>query len=242
MTQIILPNSNITGANLWSQVEGNDQAITNVVNGDIGRDNIQTGLLPPTGSMLQFGGGSAPTGWLLCDGSAVSRTGAYADLFGVIGTAYGAGDGATTFNLPDLRGRMPVGKGTHTSVDTLGENDGTAVANRRPAHSHTGTGTTSSDGWHQHTGSTSTNGSHTHAIGYITFNGSLGDGSGIYDRFRQNASFTTSNGVQAAGSHNHTVTTDGAGSHSHTVSATVGSTGGTTDAPSFVVVNFIIKT
>ena len=50
---------------------------------------------------------TAPTGWLLCDGSAVSRT-TYADLFAVIGQTYGAGDG-TTFNLPDFRGRVPAG-------------------------------------------------------------------------------------------------------------------------------------
>ena len=62
----------------------------------------------PTGALHIYGGTTAPTGWLLCDGSAVSRA-TYADLFGAIGTNFGSGDGSTTFNLPDMRGRVPVG-------------------------------------------------------------------------------------------------------------------------------------
>lgn len=90
----------------------------------------------PAGSITAYAGSSAPTGWLLCDGTAVSRT-TYADLFTAISTAYGTGDGSTTFNVPDMRGRMPVGKGTHTDVDALGDSDGVAVASRRPKHAHT---------------------------------------------------------------------------------------------------------
>lgn len=62
----------------------------------------------PTGSIISFAGTSAPSYFLLCDGSAVSRT-TYADLFSVIGTSYGTGNGTTTFNLPDLKARIPVG-------------------------------------------------------------------------------------------------------------------------------------
>lgn len=62
-------------------------------------------LASPTGSMAPYGGASAPGGWLLCDGSAVSRT-TYSALYAIIANAYGAGDGTTTFNLPDLRGRF----------------------------------------------------------------------------------------------------------------------------------------
>ncbi|NBV54332.1 MAG: hypothetical protein EBR79_01305 [Proteobacteria bacterium] len=75
--------------------------------------------LVPAGSVVPFAGSSAPTGWLLCGGQAVSRT-TFAALFAVIGTTYGAGDGSTTFGLPDLRGRAVFG------VDNM---DGTA-ANR----------------------------------------------------------------------------------------------------------------
>lgn len=68
-------------------------------------------LLVPTGTIAMFGASSAPTAWLLCDGSAVSRT-TYADLFSVIGTTFGAGDGSTTFNVPDMVGNFPRGAGT----------------------------------------------------------------------------------------------------------------------------------
>src|SRR5690242_494962 len=71
-----------------------------------------TGDTTPAGVLAMFGAASAPTGWLLCDGTAVSRA-TYATLFGVIGTTYGTGDGSTTFNLPDFRGRVPAGKGTN---------------------------------------------------------------------------------------------------------------------------------
>jgi len=72
-----------------------------------------------TGIIVPFGGASAPTGFLLCDGSAVSRT-TYATLFGVIGTTYGVGNGSTTFNLPDLRQRFPLGKAVSGDGSTLG--------------------------------------------------------------------------------------------------------------------------
>jgi microcystin-dependent protein len=90
----------------------------------------------PTGTGFDWFGGAAPAGYLLCDGSAVSRA-TYAALFGVVGTQYGAGDGSTTFNLPDCRGRATVGLGTHADVATLGQSEGSAVANRRPKHPHT---------------------------------------------------------------------------------------------------------
>lgn len=63
----------------------------------------------PSGSMTAFGGTAAPSGWLMCDGSAVSRT-TYASLWTAIGSTFGAGDGSSTFNLPDLRGRVPAGQ------------------------------------------------------------------------------------------------------------------------------------
>ena len=67
----------------------------------------------PTGVVLPFGGSTVPEGFLLCNGAAISRT-TYAKLFAAIGTLYGAGDGATTFNLPDMRDRFAEGAGTYT--------------------------------------------------------------------------------------------------------------------------------
>lgn len=63
----------------------------------------------PAGAVLAFAGATAPSGWLLCYGQAVSRT-TYSALFTAIGTAHGTGDGSTTFNLPDMRGRVAAGK------------------------------------------------------------------------------------------------------------------------------------
>lgn len=76
----------------------------------------QLGVVFPTGGMMPYGGSVPPSsGWLLCDGSAVNRT-TYAALFAVCGTTYGAGDGSTTFNVPDKRGRGSIGAGTGSGL------------------------------------------------------------------------------------------------------------------------------
>lgn len=81
-------------------------------------------LIIPTGLITPFGGPNAPDGFLLCDGAAVSRT-TYADLFAVVGESYGVGDGSNTFNLPNLKGRVPVGLDTSQSeFATLGKSVG----------------------------------------------------------------------------------------------------------------------
>lgn len=93
-----------------------------------------------TGMVMGYAGSSAPTGWLLCDGSAVSRT-TYATLFALISTTYGSGDGSTTFNVPNLKGKVIVGlDSAQTEFDTLGETGGakthTLTESEMPAHSH----------------------------------------------------------------------------------------------------------
>lgn len=81
----------------------------------------------PIGSILPYGGATAPSGWFICDGTAVSRT-TYAELFAVIGTSFGAGDGSTTFNLPDMRESVPKGAGlTGKTVGNHVKTDGLAV-------------------------------------------------------------------------------------------------------------------
>ena len=70
----------------------------------------------PTGSIIAFGGTTAPTGYLLCNGSAYSRSG-YANLFNIIGVAYGGGDGVSTFNVPDLRGQFVRGNDNSRGID-----------------------------------------------------------------------------------------------------------------------------
>lgn len=72
----------------------------------------------PTASIWMYGGASAPSGWLLCDGTAVSRS-TYSALFAVIGSDYGEGDGSTTFNTPNLKSSVPLGYGQRTRTMTF---------------------------------------------------------------------------------------------------------------------------
>lgn len=120
----------------------------------------------PIGSVLAYAGPTAPTLWLLCDGSAKSRT-TYSSLFAIIGTTYGVGDGSTTFNLPDLRGRAPFGDdnmggtaanrittaGSGIDGATIGASGGeqahTLVTGEIPVHSHPNTATVNDPG-HSH--------------------------------------------------------------------------------------------
>jgi microcystin-dependent protein len=89
-----------------------------------------------TGVIKAFGGTVAPAGYLLCNGAAVSRS-TYANLFSLISTNYGVGDGSTTFNVPDAAGRSLLGLGSNTDVNAMGKNEGVAVANRTPVHNST---------------------------------------------------------------------------------------------------------
>jgi microcystin-dependent protein len=98
----------------------------------------------PTGGMMMWGTASAPTGYLLCNGAAVSRS-TYSALFAVLGTAYGSGDGSTTFNVPDFRNRFPVGAGTTYSANSTG---GSADA-ITVSHTHTATSSVTDSG-HSH--------------------------------------------------------------------------------------------
>lgn len=112
-------------------------------------DTLQDADLPSggwlPGMMIAYGGSSAPSNWLLCDGSTVSRT-TYAALFAVIGTTYGAGNGTTTFNVPDRRGRVSVGAGTGSGLTnrvqgtTGGEETHSLNVTELAGHTHPGTG------------------------------------------------------------------------------------------------------
>lgn len=85
---------------------------------------VKTSDTLPIGTQVAYGGAIPPTGWLICDGSAVSRT-TYAELFKVIGTSYGAGDGSTTFNLPNKKGRVSAGlDSTNSKFNAIGKHLG----------------------------------------------------------------------------------------------------------------------
>lgn len=98
------------------------------------------GLVEPAGSVVAFAGAAAPAGWLLCDGSAVSRA-EHPRLFAAIGTTYGAGDGSSTFNVPDLRGRVIAGTdAAQVEFEQLGKTGGakthTLSDAEMPTHQH----------------------------------------------------------------------------------------------------------
>ena len=138
----ILENGNVgighTSPTAKLHVDG-DLIVTGTV--DVG----SSGFSVSSGFILPFGGGTAPSGWLECDGAAVSRS-TYSDLFAIIGTIYGAGDGSTTFNLPDLQGRVIMGQGGSTANrtptdlenigDTFGSQTHTLTVNEMPPHNH----------------------------------------------------------------------------------------------------------
>lgn len=113
------------------------------------------GRVIPPGTIVMTGRSSAPSGWLICNGDAVDRT-LYADLYAAIGEAFGPGNGTTTFNLPDMRGRVGAGVGTGTGggasgtgaptggtalaavtlAGWFGSNDVTLTSAQIPAHTH----------------------------------------------------------------------------------------------------------
>ena len=116
-----------------------------------GSGNLSFAALPqavPTGSVHLMATTTVPGGYLKCDGSAISRT-TYSDLFGLIGTAHGAGDGSTTFNVPDLRGEFVRGWDDGRGVDS-GRNFASSQSDQNEAHNHTATSTVTDPG-HFHT-------------------------------------------------------------------------------------------
>ncbi len=136
---------NIVGTSVITAAQMSSGAATAgtvaTANGSGGVTYSATGV--PTGTILDFGGTSAPTGYLGCDGAAVSRT-TYATLFAAIGTTWGVGDGSTTFNVPNFQRRVAVGSGgsgTGTLGNAVGNTGGaethTLTTPEIPAHTHT---------------------------------------------------------------------------------------------------------
>jgi len=170
--------------------------------------------------MVPFGGASAPADWLFCHGQAVSRA-TFAALFAAIGVTHGVGDGSTTFNLPDMRGRVPAGK----------DDMGGSAANRLNV---TLTGTRVSTASGSITGLSSTAGL---SVGMRAFGTGIGTGavitaitSGTAVTLSVNSTATGSGSIRFAvvdgatlgavgGSHVHALSLDQIPAHTHTVTA-----------------------
>lgn len=159
----------------------------------------------PVGLVAPYSGSSAPSGWILCYGQAVSRT-TYAALFAITSTTYGVGDGSTTFNLPDLRGRAIFGK------DNMGGSTAGRITNAVSAI--VGTTLGASGGLESVTltqanlpnvtlgGSTNTTGNHNHTYNDYTTN----ENSGTSTANAAKNVATVAN-TSTDGDHSHTITT-----------------------------------
>lgn len=212
------------------------------------------GVGMPTGSGCEWFGSSAPSGYLLCDGSAVNRT-TYSALYAIVGNAYGAGDGSTTFNLPDTRGRLIIGVGTHADVSALGSNDGSALANRRAKHYHTNgvtaspSGLTLPDHNHYHSISLPNHQHYSTASSVVvgvspSYSGGGGGGQGNINSSVDLSGQGTSSPLSypACSGGVGSITSAPAINGSVTVGGTIGASGGTIDTPAYVTANRIIKT
>lgn len=213
---------------------------------NIGSDLYVNGLnVIPTGSIVCFSGATVPQGWLLCNGQAINRS-AYINLFTTIGVIYGVGDGSSTFNLPNLQDRFPMGKGSRSLGLIGGADSVTLTSDMLPSHSHSVT--VSSNGEHSHTGSTNTAGNHAHNYLDAYFAENNGSGGNIYGT---GASTDTDNSYRYRpdavtdpnGNHSHTLTTNTESSHSHTVTiANTGTTNPTIDITNkYITLNYIIR-
>lgn len=211
----------------------------------------------PAGTVQYFAGPNAPAGYLICDGKTVSRE-AYAKLFAVIGTLYGAGDGATTFNLPDLRGEFIRGLDGGRGVDT-GRLLGSLQSSQNQAHTHNAVTQASS---HSHTGATSESshshsvngytgggGEHSHSFGLIRDRGQSGRDETLYGD--ENESGIDTYYTNTTGHHNHSINlTSSNNTHSHSFgtdtnthshAVTIEPNGGLEARPRNIALTVIIK-
>jgi microcystin-dependent protein len=198
----------------------------------------------PTGLVAPFAGAAAPSGWILCDGSAYGRTSLdpspQVALFGVIGTTYGAGDGLTTFNVPDLRGMFVRGLDAGRGIDPA-RALGTQQAFGTQAHNHTGvTGGQSVDHSHAFSGTTGVDSpDHTHNSTYLSYTSPPQVAGGSSDAWRGVGGLSTTSGASTRHTHAFSGTT-GLNNVDHT--HTIPSFGITETRPVNVAMNFIIKT
>ncbi len=150
---------------------------------------VSQALLQPSGVVSVFAGSSAPAGWLLCNGSTISRS-TYSGLFAAIGTTYGVGDGSTTFRIPDLRGEFIRGLDSGRGVDS-GRSLGSAQSSANLSHNHTGSTSSST---HSHSGSNSN---------------TIGGAGGTQPYVLPDPFYPSTHNTAPDGSHTHSISSDG---------------------------------
>lgn len=226
---------------------------------DVASDLVFPGLIVETGRS------TAPNAqWLLCDGSAVSRA-TYAALFAAIGTTYGAGNGVTTFNIPDRRGRFGLGKAAAGTGSVLGATGGALDhTHTGPSHTHQYTdivqhthGVNITDGGHNHLQNAHshgvTDGGHVHPNSVTEWDGGVtATPGGEAGNFRTTAStpnavtgitINNATATNIANTTGITATTSDPGGSVATGTTQASGTGATgSNNPAFVVVNYLIKT
>lgn len=185
----------------------------------------------PPGVYVPYGGSQAPAGWLLCNGQAVSRT-TFAALFAAIGTRYGQGDGATTFQVPNMIDRTFIGAGGSYSAGSSGGADSVqlVVANL-PGHTH-------SIGHNHAAFTTGSGGTHSHKL--QTSNDETGTSAATLERAGASGASDSSAAVETTGGHTHTI--DVPAFSSSNLSGSTGSSNAFSIVPKYVAGNVIIKT
>jgi microcystin-dependent protein len=183
-----------------------------VADGSVTTDKLAFGI---TGMVVPYAGSAAPTGWLLCYGQAVSRT-TYLDLFNTIGDTYGAGDGSTTFNLPDLRGRSVFG------VDNMGGSAANRVTSGVSGITATTLGASGGDENMQQHNHTLTDPGHSHGMVQRTGFGSGG------------TAVVSSSGTASTNYNTNGATTG--------ISIAQAGSGSSENMPPAIVLNYVIKT
>jgi len=179
--------------------------------------------LIPTGSIIQFAGSVAPTGWLMCNGQEISKT-TYTALYSIIGDLYGSPFFSTNFVLPDLRGRTPVGNGNLNgtgSVYPLGSKGGSEshviTISEMPSHTHTGTIDAAGNHTHNYQDAYFAEGNGYKPSGNTVYGqGSNSDfDNGFYFRTESSPYYSSTPSdisTSSAGTHTHTITNSSTGS------------------------------
>jgi microcystin-dependent protein len=194
----------------------------------------------PIGTIICFAGQLVPQGWVLCDGSEISKS-EYPNLFSVIGNTYGTPVNSSKFILPNLQQRIPLGK---SNSNNLGDNGGnsniTLSTNQLPSHNHTGT--TNIEGLHTHT---ATDLGHNHSYNDAYFAENRSGGQNVYGTssstdYDNDYIYRTPTPTTATGCANISVANNGEHTHTFTTNST-GSNSSVNIMNPYLVLNYLIK-